>query len=253
MSWPRLQESRLITLLIGAMAGMAWCALWIGEKSIWGHHLLHGAIPPSGSRLAFAAAFVAGWTIMTIAMMLPTTSPLILLFHGMTRSRQNSGWLATLLVIGYLLVWLVFGALIYVLNRTVHSIASDLAWFASHPAVFPAGILLAAGLYQFSSLKYACLDECRSPLAFILSRWHGKRQSLDAFRIGAEHGIYCVGCCWSLMLVMFATSTASFAWMLGLGAVMAAEKNLPFGRRLSAPVGALLICAAAAVLVFPTN
>src|SRR4029077_2307682 len=99
---------------------------------------------------------------------------------------------------------------------------------------------LVAGLYQFSSLKYACLDQCRSPMTFIVKRWGGAHPRRDAFRLGVDHGIYCVGCCWSLMLVMFAVATGSLAWMLLLGIVMGLEKNLPWGRRLSAPVGVIL-------------
>jgi predicted metal-binding membrane protein len=110
-------------------------------------------------------------------------------------------------------------------------------------------ILTIAGLYQFSSLKYACLDKCRSPLSFLMSRWRGGNESAQALRIGVEHGLFCVGCCWSLMLLMFLVGTGSLAWMLLLGAVMALEKNSSWGRRLSAPIGMLLFIAAAAVVL----
>ena len=98
-------------------------------------------------------------------------------------------------------------------------------------------ILTIAGLYQFSSLKYACLDKCRSPLSFITSRWQGRNESAQSLRIGVEHGLFCVGCCWSLMALMFLVGTGNLIWMLLLGAVMALEKNLPWGHRLSAPLG----------------
>jgi predicted metal-binding membrane protein len=109
--------------------------------------------------------------------------------------------------------------------------------------------LAVAGLYQFSSLKYACLDKCRSPLTFLTSRWQGGNETAQALRIGVEHGLFCVGCCWSLMLLMFLVGTASVAWMLLLGVVMALEKNHPLGRRISAPLGWLLLLAAVAVAV----
>ena len=101
--------------------------------------------------------------------------------------------------------------------------------------------LIFAGLYQFSPLKYHCLDKCRSPLSFITQYWTGRHEAVAAFRLGVHHGLFCLGCCWSLMLVMFAVGTGSLAWMLALGAVMAIEKNLPWGRRLSRPVGLTLI------------
>ena len=100
-----------------------------------------------------------------------------------------------------------------------------------------AGVLAAAGLFQWSALKYRCLDQCRSPFGFVSSRWHGRSPAREAFRIGVDHGLFCVGCCWALMLMMFVVGTGSIGWMLALAAVMAAEKNLSWGRRLATPVG----------------
>ena len=94
-----------------------------------------------------------------------------------------------------------------------------------------------------------CLHRCRSPLGFILAHWRGRRERLAAFRIGLHHGLFCVGCCWSLMLLMFAVGVGSLGWMLGLGAVMAAEKNLPWGRRLTTPLGLLLLGAGTALVL----
>jgi predicted metal-binding membrane protein len=102
-------------------------------------------------------------------------------------------------------------------------------------------VLVLAGIYQFTPLKYHCLDQCRSPLAFITARWRGRRDALAAFGLGVDHGLFCLGCCWSLMLLMFAVGVGSLGWMLGLAAVMAVEKNLPWGRQLSAPVGLGLV------------
>src|SRR5262249_27217787 len=115
-------------------------------------------------------------------------------------------------------------------------------------AISGAVLLAAAGLYQFSSLKYACLDKCRSPLSFLTSRWQGGNKSVQSLRIGIEHGLFCVGCCWSLMLLMFVVGTGSLIWMLLLGVVMALEKNMPWGRRLSAPLGAVLLAGAVVIL-----
>jgi predicted metal-binding membrane protein len=103
------------------------------------------------------------------------------------------------------------------------------------------GILMLAGAYQFMPLKYACLEKCRTPLSFITAYWQGRHARGQAFRLGLRHGLFCVGCCWSLMLLMFVVGVGSLGWMLVLGALMALEKNLPWGRRLSAPLGALLL------------
>ena len=104
-----------------------------------------------------------------------------------------------------------------------------------------AGTFAFAGAYQFSSLKHRCLEQCRTPVAFVLARWGRPRAQRAAFRLGVEHGVFCLGCCWSLMLVMFAVGLGSLAWMLGLAVVMATEKNVSWGRQLSRPVGALLL------------
>jgi predicted metal-binding membrane protein len=124
----------------------------------------------------------------------------------------------------------------------LHEAVERSAWLGTNAWVISAGIFVLAGLYQFSSLKYACLDQCRSPLSFITEHWRGRRESAHAFHLGVRHGLFCVGCCWSLMLLMFAVGVGNLGWMLALGAFMAIEKNLPWGRRLSAPLGVLLLC-----------
>jgi predicted metal-binding membrane protein len=119
----------------------------------------------------------------------------------------------------------------------------------AHPWAPGSAIFLLAGVYQFTPWKYACLDKCRSPMSFLVQHWGGKRAGADALRLGFHHGAYCVGCCWSLMLLMFAVATGGLGWMLLLGIVMAAEKNLPWGRRLSAPLGVVLIVASVGIAV----
>jgi predicted metal-binding membrane protein len=98
-------------------------------------------------------------------------------------------------------------------------------------------------------LKYRCLEQCRTPLAFVASRWHGQAPAREAFDIGIAHGVFCVGCCWALMLCMFLVGTGSLGWMLALGALMATEKNLPGGARLRLPIGLGLLVVATVILV----
>jgi predicted metal-binding membrane protein len=90
-------------------------------------------------------------------------------------------------------------------------------------------------------LKYRCLERCRTPFAFVNARWHGRKPYREAFRIGFDHGVFCVGCCWALMLVMFATGVGSLLWMLALTAVMVAEKTSRAGARLVRPIGVTLV------------
>jgi len=224
MASPRIQSGPLLAGLLTALTILAWWTLWIGESAGLGHHAMHAAHAP---------LFITGWTLMTIAMMLPTSAPLILMFH---RMKDGSTKAVALLVAGYLSVWIAFGLLVYLLGLRLSGLVEG--------TLASAAILLLAGLFQFSKWKYACLDKCRSPMGFLMSRWNG-----NAFRLGAEHGAFCVGCCWLLMLVMFAVGAGSLAWMFLLGAAMAAEKNLPWGRKLAAPIGVVLIALAGAVFV----
>jgi predicted metal-binding membrane protein len=108
-------------------------------------------------------------------------------------------------------------------------------------------VLATAGLFQFTHLKYRCLDKCRTPFSFLAQHWHGPAPRRSAFRLGLHHGLYCVGCCWAIMLLMFVIGTGNVGWMLGLGAVMALEKNAPWGSRLSRPLGGALLIAASVV------
>lgn len=251
MPWPAPRDNRILALLLALLAGLAWCALWLGQGSHWGHAFLHsshaGHMGMRGWWLG--VIFVSSWAVMTVAMMLPTSTPLILLFHRMVRTRPRAPALVALLIAGYLLVWTAFGFAAHLCHQALTAVATKAPWLVEHDWATTVPILLGAGIYQFSSLKYACLDKCRSPMSFLVEHWGGLRPARDAFRLGASHGIYCVGCCWSLMLVMFAVGQESLVWMLALAVIMAAEKNLPVGRRLAAPVGLVLIAGAAALLI----
>src|SRR5215467_6669891 len=235
---------------IGALALLAWWTLWLWGKSPYGHVLMHGPahLAMAQDRWLYGALFVAGWIVMTMAMMLPTSVPLLVLFHRMVRGRPAAIWLTSLVILGYLLVWTLSGTVLHFVNWLLQLTVGLISLPAAATAVSAAVLLAVAGLYQFSSLKYACLDKCRSPLSFLTSRWQGGNESVQSLRIGIDHGIFCVGCCWSLMLLMFVVGSGSLIWMLLLGIVMALEKNLPWGRRLTAPIGIILLIGSGAIL-----
>ena len=246
-----LPDAALRDVII-ALVLAAWCALWLVGRSPYAHLALHG---PAHQHYAYArpaqaaVGFVAGWTLMTVAMMLPSSFPLILMFHRMVRSRPNAPRLIALLIAGYLSTWVLCGALLLLVNWLLHNSLAALPWASAMPWIAPFIILTVAGLYQFSSLKYACLERCRSPLSFLIARWRGGSDSAQALSIGLQHGLFCVGCCWSLMLLMFLVSITSLFWMLLLAVAMSIEKNLSWGRRLAAPLGGALLLAALAVAV----
>ena len=194
------------------------------------------------------ALYVGGWVLMTAAMMLPTTLPLLDIFRRMIRNRDDRHVVISLVIAGYLLVWGLFGLAAHGLDVGLHAMAQSSLWLMFNGWAVGAAVLALAGLFQFSSLKYRCLERCRTPMSFVLRHWNGGRAGRQAFLLGAHHGLYCVGCCWALMLLMFVVGTGSVGWMLLLGAVMAAEKNLPFGRQLRLPLGGGLLLGSLAIV-----
>ena len=261
---PQVRNDRLFLALLVAVVGLAWVSLWVWGRSPYARFLEHDAfVEVSGEGAALLVFFLAGWTLMVFAMMLPTSLPLIALFHRMVSGRAGHLRLVVLLIGGYITVWAGFGTLVHIADLAIHQGTASVAVFDSGDRAIGAAILALAGVYQFTPLKRHCLDKCRSPMSFIAGHWHGMAASpetdparasrparrlgaafsVQAFRLGLAHGLYCLGCCWTLMLLMFAVGAGSIGWMLALGAVMAVEKNLPWGRRLSSPLGVILIAA----------
>lgn len=231
--------------LVCTMSAGAWLLMWRLGDSPWGHRLHgHAGVGAPAAALGSGALFVGGWVVMTTAMMLPTTIPLLEMFRRLTAGRADRSWLAASVVAGYLAAWTVCGVLVFAAATALPALVPA-AWVT--PRTLAAGLFVTAGAFQFSSLKYACLERCRSPLSFLSSRWRGGRDGWHSFRLGVEHGAFCVGCCWALMLLMFAFGAVQLAWMLALAAVMAIEKNMPWGRRLSAPLGITLLLTGAAI------
>lgn len=242
--WPRVSDLRLFTALMGALIALAWLVLWAWGQSPYGRFLRHeelGEVTFGGGALLLVLVFVAGWTLMTVAMMLPTSLPLVALFHALVRQRPDRARLVLLLIVGYLSTWTLFGVVVHIGDRGVHGAVEQSPWLEANAWILVTATLALAGVYQFTPLKYRCLDKCRSPLSFIMEHWRGRHDQAQAFRLGVDHGIFCIGCCWSLMLLMFAVGVGNVGWMLALGTVMAVEKNMPWGRRLSAPIGVVLL------------
>jgi predicted metal-binding membrane protein len=246
--WPTVRATKLLVALLAGLIGLAWLSLWLWKASPYGHYLGHQenehVTGLSGNYAAVVLLFVAGWTLMTIAMMLPTSLPLVATFAAVVRARANRARLVTIVVLGYLAVWTVFAFVAHVGDLGIHRTVDRVAWLHENEWVIAAGTFALAGAYQFSSLKYQCLEKCRSPVAFVLQHWRGGSEWRQSLALGVHHGLFCLGCCWSLMLLMFALGVANLGWMLVLAAVMAAEKNAPWGRRLSAPVGVVLLVVA---------
>jgi len=185
----------------------------------------------------------AMWAVMMTGMMVPSASPLVLLYGvGARRSAQGpAGRRVYALAAGYLVVWTVFSLGATALQRALAALLLVSPMMEATSARMSSSLLLIAGVYQLTPFKHACLRRCQSPLGFMMSRWrHG---ASGAFRMGLEHGAYCVGCCWALMLLLFAGGVMNLTVIVALTALVAFEKLAPFGLRGARVSGVLLITA----------
>jgi predicted metal-binding membrane protein len=180
------------------------------------------------------------WFGMMAAMMTPTVWPWVRAFHRFTGASSDENGVATVrFVSGYLVAWLGYAIVAALLQRALQRTA---LMPPSGDAMVPrigAVILLFAGLYQFASLKSACLAHCRTPLGYFLTRW--RNGPLGAFRMGLHHGLFCVGCCWALMATAFAVGVMNTVWMVLLGVVVFVEQTAPHGQTLRRLLGVALM------------
>jgi predicted metal-binding membrane protein len=238
MLWKR---DRLITLtgLLG-VAALAW--VYVAYSAI-GRMSMEAVMPDrrAWSAADFGVTF-ALWAVMMAAMMLPTVAPAALVFSSIHRQRHDpraAYALTALFALGYLAVWMGFGA------------AATLAQWGLRPygGLSVSGIILmAAGIFQWTPLKHACLAHCRSPQGFFMTEW--REGAAGAFRMGGQHGLYCLGCCWLLMALLLASGAMNLLWMAALTAFILAEKIIPAGRWLSRLVGFFLIAGGLWLLLF---
>ncbi len=185
--------------------------------------------------------FLGTWTVMMAAMMLPSATPMILLHRLGANGRVRTQLWSAAFVAGYLVVWASVGIVVW-----GAAIAASAIVMPEERALGVAAILLIAGIYQFTPLKSTCLRACRTPADFLLTHWH--RGLSGQVRLGVEHGLYCLGCCWALMALFVGAGAMSLMWAVGIALVVLVEKVRPEGIAFGRIAGALLI--AAAVIVF---
>jgi predicted metal-binding membrane protein len=224
-------------LVFGGLAGVALAAWAFIVQSAAAMAQMSGAplllwlaraMMAPGAAGPYLAASVAMWTCMMLAMMIPAASPAVRLFLALDRGSGRAPAADGLAFAGgYLLVWCGFGIVASLLQWALHRAALIDGAELSVGAARAGWVLLGAGAYQLSPMKLACLRHCQSPLGFLLGHWRNGRGG--ALRMGAGHGAYCLGCCWALMLLMFAGGVMSVATMAVLSALILAERLLPAG------------------------
>ena len=224
-------------LLVAVAWGVLVLATLTHQIYLLDHHYL---LQASGLPwLAAFEVFLFCWQLMTIAMMLPSSMPMVrmVVYAGRKQARPLAIPLAFLA--GYAVIWTAFAAGAFLGDTGIHRLVDLWPWLAAHTWLIGAVTFAIAGLFQFSPLKERCLEMCRTPLGFFL---HYYRKGVDpAWRLGLRHGGYCLGCCWALMLVMFGVGVGNLAGMAALTGAMVIEKTMPGGKRLSPVIGIILL------------
>ena len=239
-----------LPVVIPAAIVVAWAiavyAQFSGSATLLHHDTLIERGPPIGVALLL---FAFAWSIMIGAMMLPSSWPFFRLFAVAAANQDNPRRAVSALVFGYAVVWFAFGFAAFAGDLVLHRVVDVTPWLESHPWVIAGGVLALAGIFQFTPLKDQCLRACRLPGMFLMH--HYRRGSRAAFELGYRHGLFCVGCCWALMLVAFAAGFASLWWMMALTALMTYEKTAPRGLRAVPVAGAVFLIWSALVFIHP--
>ena len=235
-----------------AAIAAAWAAAITAELSGAASALHHDELIEGGQSLGPAlVAFLLAWQVMIAAMMLPSSLPLMGMFATASARAPRPGRAMAAFLGAYALVWSLFGAAAFAGDAGVHALVNAWPWLEAHDWLIAPAVLALAGAFQFSPLKDACLRKCRHPASFMVR--HYRRGPGGGFALGLRHGAYCLGCCWALMLVMFAVGVASLVWMALLTALMVYEKTRPTGHKAVPVTGVTLLAAASTALLYSAS
>lgn len=194
-------------------------------------------------------ALIVMWAVMMVGMMTPAATPMIVMFATVHRGRAQAGHAAVptaVFVLGYLAIWVAFSVVAALAQSWLHARALLSPTMAATTPVLAGSLLIAAGVYQWTPLKRACLRACRSPLSFLMSGWREGR--LGAFRMGVSHGGYCLGCCWALMALLFVAGVMNLAWIAVLAVAVLIEKVVPYGDLIGRLAGGVLLVAGVVII-----
>lgn len=245
-----LRRDRLV--IIGALLALTLLALgytwWLGTGFDMSGMMSPDFIPWSAAHFAFM--FVM-WVVMMIGMMTPSAAPMVLLYVAVGRNSAGKGRAfapASAFVGGYLLSWAVFSLAATLLQWLLESRALITPMMAGTGRVLAGMTLIAAGVYQWLPIKQSCLSQCRSPLSFVQRHGGFQASARGSLRLGVLHGAYCVGCCWTLMILLFAFGVMNFYWIAGLMIFVLLEKVVPHPQAVSRVAGLVAICAGVACM-----
>jgi predicted metal-binding membrane protein len=251
-----LRRERLILGgCLAAMAVLAWLYLFHTKTSMPGMDMagmdMPGMVMPELQTWGPGTVLLlfVMWAVMMVAMMLPSATPMLLAFLTVNRQRQAAARPyvpVSIFLFGYLAVWTAFSAVATLAEWGLHQAALLSPAMAATSPALNGGLLIAAGVFQWTPLKRACLKGCQSPLSFLMSEW--REGATGAFIMGLRHGAFCVGCCWVLMALLFVAGVMNLFWVAVIALFVMAEKSLAKGELLGHLAGIALLVAGVAMM-----
>lgn len=237
------RERVLIGVCLAVMVVLAWTYLvdMARDMSTMPMSMPMPMAPVAPWSLADVLLLFVMWSVMMVAMMVPSATPMTLAFLSVNQRRRESNGAVvstSLFFLGYIVVWTAYSAVATLAQWGLHEAALISASMALTSPSVTGAVLIAAGVYQWTPLKHRCLVSCRSPLSFLMSRWREGRWG--AWTMGLEHGSYCVGCCWILMALLFVTGVMNLPWVAVIAAFVIAEKLVPRGEMFGRMSGLVL-------------
>ena len=232
---------------LAAIAALAWAGV-VGQGLGMQPGMTSDAVSLSPSA---AFVFLVSWGVMMTAMMLPSATPMIVMYDKVSRrlAERDRVVPTALFAAVYLSIWLSLGVVVYLAGVGLHALAEAVPNLTTLLPYFLAAVLVVTGVYQFTALKQSCLRHCRSPLSFLMARWRGGYAG--ALRLAAAHASYCVGCCAALMVVLVAAGAMSLPWVLLIATTVFIEKLLPRGELFARVVGVGFVVLGLAIAVDP--
>lgn len=241
-----LEDRKIVAGGLFFVAAIGWLYVFYMAWAMENMHLVDMWMPPRGGTRAWTVwdlfmLFIM-WLTMMLAMMTPTAAPMVMMFTTVNRQkklRQQPYAPTFVFLAGYLVAWAIFSLVAAAIQWPLHESGLLNPMMNSRSYLLSGGILIAAGLYQWTPMKDACLHQCRSPLGFLMSAW--KEGNWGAFRMGLHHGLFCVGCCWALMAILFAVGVMNMLWVILITVFVLLEKILPFSPKLMRAVTGLAL------------
>jgi predicted metal-binding membrane protein len=254
LNWTLRRDRVVVAGTLAVAVTAAWAYILLGAgMDVTSDESMGGMMMPMAWTPGLFVLMLVMWSAMMMGMMLPSAAPMILLFatiqrrRGTAKDRHHS---VAAFVAGYVAVWIGFSVLASCVQWILDDALLLSSTMASRSTVLASALLFAAGIYQLTPLKLRCLRQCRSPLEFLSERW--RNGANGAFIMGLQHGLYCLGCCWVLMCLLFVGGLMNLAWVAGLAIYVALEKIGPAGPLLSRLAGAGLIAWSAVLLLRST-